>query len=49
MTVVMAVPAMTVMMVVVPTDVDHNLRIGGLGERGGENESEQAVQENFHI
>ena len=48
MTVMMAVPAMT-MMVVMPTDVDHNLGIGRLGEGCSENESEQGVQKDFHI
>jgi len=48
--VVVVVMVMVVaMMVVVVTDRNHNLRIGRLGERCGENESEQAVQENFHI
>jgi len=37
------------MMVVVVTDGNHDLRVRRFGERCGENESEQAVQENFHI
>jgi hypothetical protein len=48
MTVMMAVPAMT-MMVVVPADVDHNLGIRRLGEGCSENESEEGVQKDFHI
>jgi hypothetical protein len=45
MTVVMAVPAMAVMVV---AHVDDDLGVGRRGERCGENESEQAVQNSFH-
>jgi hypothetical protein len=48
MTVVVAIPAMTMMMVVVTTNVDDNLSIRWLGERCGENEGEQGVQKDFH-
>jgi hypothetical protein len=45
----MAVPAMAVMMMVVATDIDHNLGVRRLGERCSENEGEQGVQKDFHI
>ncbi len=48
MTVVVAVPAMTVMMMTV-TDVHHDLGVCGLGERCSENKSEQGVPKDFDI
>jgi hypothetical protein len=47
MTVMVAVPAMTVMMMM--THCDDNLGVRRLGERYSDNESEQGVQKDFHI
>ncbi len=46
MTMMMAVPAMTVMVMV--ANIHHNLGVRRLGERCSENEGEQAIQKDFH-
>jgi hypothetical protein len=48
MTVVMAIPAVAVV-VVMTADVDDHLGVGGPGERSSENKGEQRIQKGFHI
>jgi hypothetical protein len=47
MTVMVAIPTMTVM--VVAANGNHNLGVRRLGERCSENKGEQRVQKDFHI
>jgi hypothetical protein len=51
MTMVMGVKAVTVMMIammMMMTDINHNLTVGRLGKRDGKGKGEQAVQKDFH-